>query len=241
MQFNDTSTRKGLIQDCEFWTGIGDGQISGITANLQHFTRLINSRYQQVVTMILDSMDEWDFDDNNKTDFPILTTSLVASQQDYALPVTALKLKRVEVSYDGGTTWARANPIDINEMSHPTDTTSIAGHFSTAAPYYDVQYGSLFLYPIPSANSTNGLKMWVTREVTEFTTSDTTLEPGFDEPFHRMLAIGAALDWAIAKQLENKKDLASLYMEYEARLRPYYSAKNKDRKYVLKPAYVNYN
>ena len=61
MVFNDTTDKKGLIQDCELRTGLGDTAISGNAALLDHFTRLINQRYQGVVTMILDSQDEWDF------------------------------------------------------------------------------------------------------------------------------------------------------------------------------------
>lgn len=241
MQFNPTSGRQGLIQDCEFWTGLGDAQISGVTANLQHFTRLINNRYHQVMTMIISSQDEWDFDDQNYANYPIITTSLVANQQDYVIPTSekVLKIKRVEVSYDG-TNWYRANPIDINEIATSTSTTAIASGFNQAAPLYDIQYDSIFLYPIPTANSASGLKVWTTREIVEFVAADTTAQPGFDEPFHRILSIGASLDWAVAKGLANKNDLAALYADYEQRLSAYYGSKQKDRVYILKPQRVEY-
>lgn len=242
MKFNSTSDGQGLIQECEFLTTLGKAQISGDADRLKDFTRLMNARYHQVITMILASQDEWDFDDSNHTDFPILTTDLVADQPDYALAVAEkiLKIKRVEISFDGSN-WYRCNPIDINEISDPTDTTTIANRFSQTEPYYDILYGSIFLYPIPTANSTGGLKLWVTREIDEFTTSDTTQEPGIDEPFHRMLAIGASLDWAITKGLSCKTDLQNLWIEYEMRLRNFYGKKQKDRIMILKASYTNYN
>ena len=242
MQFNDSTNRTGLIQACELMTGIGDAQISSDTVRLQQFTSLINSRYHQIVATILRSQDEWDFDDPNHSNTGFLKTyNLTGSQAYVELPLSdkILKVRRVEVSFDG-TSWKKAEPIDIGEISDATDTTTIAQNFSTASPFYDLVGKYLYLYPIPSANVTNGLKVWVTREIDEFATNDTTQEPGFDEPFHRMLAIGASLDWAVAKGLGNKNDLAAQYNDYEARLMQYYGSKQKDRVYVAKGAYTNY-
>lgn len=243
MEFSNTSTLGGLIQECELLTGLGNTQISGNTTNLKIITRLLNATYHEVVTMILDSQDEWDFDDKNHTDYPILTTSLVASQQDYTLPASlkALKIKRVEITYDGSQ-WYKAEPLDINELGIATDTTTISGNFSTGSPRYDLQNNALFLYPIPSSNVSGGLKIWVSREIDEFTTADTTQEPGFDEPFHRMLAVGASLKYAMAKQLSNRKELIEEYGDYEKRLRGYYGNKQKDRDVIaMQAAYVDYN
>ena len=94
--YSDVTNDSGLIQECEFLTNVGTTGISGNAQRLQDFTRLINSRYHQVVTMILHSQNSWDYDDINHTDFPILTTNLVANQPDYSLPASEkiLKLKR---------------------------------------------------------------------------------------------------------------------------------------------------
>ncbi len=239
MQFSDTTNKSGLIQDCEFLCNTGDAGISGNTTLLKQFTSNINRWYHKVVTMILKAQDDWDFDDTTKTDFPIITTSLVANQQDYGLPVTCLQLKRVEVTYDG-TNWYKAEKMDINERGLATDTTSVGNSFNESEPFYDIVGNSIMLYPIPAANSSNGLKVWITREPTEFVSTDTTDEPGIDEPFHRMLSIGASFDWAVAKQLNIKNDLASLLADYENRLLTYYGKKATDYDTILKPSYINY-
>lgn len=237
MVFSDTTTSSGLIQDITFLTG---ADVNSYT--LADRVRNVNANYHKVVSMILQSQDEWDFDDKNFTDYPILTTSLVANQQDYSFPasVKLLKVKRVEITYDG-INFYKAEPFDINERGLATDAASLSRSFVTTKPYYDIQSNSLFLYPKPASNSTNGLKVWISREIDEFTASDTTQEPAFDEPFHRMLSIGASLDFAVAKGSLNKNDLAALLADYEARLRQYYGSKQTDRNYILKPAFISYD
>lgn len=238
--FSDVSTSQGLVQDITFLTRTDTTQYP-----LADRVRSINSWYHKVVTMILQSQDGWDFDDTNFTDFPILTTPMVASQRDYAIPVSekVLKIKRLDVTYDGNK-YYKAEPIDINEigvgMGNTTDEDAL---FDKTKPVYDLITNSIWLYPLADATDVaNGAELRVTwyREIDEFTASDTTQEPGFDEPFHRMLSIGASLDYALAFGLPNKNDLAALMADYEERLKAYYGKKQLDREYILKPAYQNY-
>lgn len=238
MQFSDTSNLTGLIQECEDLCLTGTAGISGNTTLLKDFTRKINKWYGKVVTMILQSQDEWDFDDSNYTNFPILTNDLVASQQDYSLPTGALKIKRIEVSFDG-VTWKKVEPIDINELGIATDSTSIVNHFNKSEPFYDVQGGSIFLYPIPDANVTGGIKIWISREVDYFTSADTTQEPGFSEAFHEMLALGASYDYCKVRKLAQTTALKNDLLEMEQRLKQYYGDLQKDRNIQLKSAYKN--
>ena len=244
MQFNDTTSRNGLIQSCELWTGLGTSQISGDATALKDFTRLINANYHKIVTMILESIGDWDFDDPNldNTGF-IKTYNLTASTQYVKLPLSdkILKVKRVEVTYDG-VNWYKAEPMDISEYSPATSQSSnLSNDFSQSKPFYDLVGNYIYLYPVPNANVTAGLKLWITREVDEFTTSDTTQEPGFDEPFHEMLSVGASMDYALAKGLSNAGNIAAKLSDYELRLRRYYSDKEQDTKYIMKSAYVDYN
>ena len=237
MQFNDTTNSTGLVQDVTFWTGADTNEYT-----LVDRVRNINAWYHKIVTMILQSQDEWDFDDSNHTDFPILTTDLVASQQDYKLPtsIKMLKIKRLEISYDG-TNWYKGEPFDLSERGSSVATNNLSD-FTSSEPYYDLQNNSVFLYPIPDTNITSGLKMWIQREIDEFTSADTTQEPGFDEPFHRMLSIGASYDWCLANGRGDKATaLGELLVDYETRLRDYYGSKQRDRHIVLTPSYQNYN
>lgn len=239
MQFNDSSTNSGLIQEFEFQTGQNYADVSGVTAKLQEATRLINRYVHRAVGIILRSQDEWDYDDINHSDYPILTTDLEDGQQDYTLPASEkiLKIKRVEINYGSG--WHKAEPFDINERGKATDTTSLAD-FQTSEPFYDMQHNAIFFYPIPTSDVAGGLKIWITREPTEFTTSDTTKEPGIDEEFHSMLAIGAAADWLEALGSPRAPAKRGLYTQYEQRLALHYGKKQDDRQIVIKSAYTDY-
>ena len=239
MNFNDTTNNTGLIQECEDLTQIGAAGISGNTTLLKQFTRRINTWNDKVQTMILEVQDEWDYDDSNHTNFPILTTDLVANQQDYALPTSTLQVKRAEISFDGSK-WYKLAPFDINEMTDDSSTTSIASNFNKTEPYYDLQYGSIFLYPIPDSNVTGGLKLWITRENELFTTADTTQEPGFDRQFHEILALGASYDYCKSKNLPQLGALKNDLLELEQRLRRYYASKQKDRNLTMKSQNINY-
>lgn len=203
--------------------------------------RAINKAIHYVTHLILEAQDEADFDDSNYTDFPIYTTSLVADQQDYALPDKTLKIQRVEISYDG-TTWVKVEPFDIGESSQPTDATSVEGDFSTSKPYYDVRSNSVFFFPIPQTNVTNGLKMWTLREPDEFTKTDTTQEPGFAEAFHPLISYIPALEWLTAKKLnpEKQTQLREWIVNLVATLKTHYGSKNKDRHIELKSGVADY-
>jgi hypothetical protein len=207
----------------------------------------INKWYQYVQSWMLEAQDEWDVDDtNNTTTLATSTTNLVASQQDYALPSNCLKVKRVEVSYDG-TNWYQASPFDINERSGATTTSEIADDFSTTQPYYDLQNNSILLYPIPSANSTAGLKLWYDRSFTDFTyTSEASNElltgtksPGFDANFHDILALGASHEFKYHKSGDNSLMNEILMMKDD--LKRHYSNKQKDRNLIMKSQVLNYD
>lgn len=238
--FNDTSGLTGLIQECEFLTGLGDANISGNTALMKHFTRNINSRYHIVADMILQAEDGWDYSDYNQSDSAeaTLVKNLTANTGyvKLALSDKVLKIRGLEITYDG-TNWYKGTPMNIASSGKPFDSTSIGQRFTKSAPFYYQNGLYVYLYPTPDASVTSGVKIWIAKEITEYTTASTTVEPGFDEPFHKMLAIGASLDWASAKGKENKNDLAAMWADYEGRLKRSYGKKNMDEPLVLKPAY----
>ena len=212
----------------------------------------VNAWYQKVITMILASQDEWDYDDFNKTDYPIVTVALTTNR-DYPMPraFTAtsklLKIKRIDVTYDGST-YYKAEPFDSGEMgSGLGNDTNTDARFDKAEPKYDLLYNAIWLYPkASSADVTAGATMRIEflREPAEFTSAEVTTgtkEPGFDTPFHRIISIGASYDYAMALGLPNTNHLLQLTQDYEARLKQYYGSKDLDRVRQFKSAYIDYN
>ncbi len=150
MQFSDTTNKLGLIQDCEQWCGFPDAGITGDTTTFAQFTRNINAWYHKIVTMILESQDEWDFDDTAHGDYPVLTTPLVADQRDYSIPTTekVLKIKRVDICYDGtGNTCYKAEPIDSGQMGLGLgNDTDVDARFSRTEPATDLVTNTIWIY-----------------------------------------------------------------------------------------------
>lgn len=233
-------------------------ELIGVDTNTYpNANRLINLNlwFQKIVGMILDAQDETDYDDPNKTDYPIYTFSLVAGQRDYSIGQTygILKIKDISVAYDG-VNYFRATPMDLSDndfignapSSATTQNTVIDSNFPKTMPAYDYKFGSIWTYPMATATDVaNGATAIVEffRTPTDFTSSDLTtgtLVPGIDSTFHLMLAYGVAYEYAQAKQLPQVQGIAAVLADYENRLRKQYSSKQLDRKYAMIPEYVCY-
>lgn len=214
----------------------------------------VNNAYHKVASMIFDSQDESDYDDPNYTDFPILTTPLVASQRDYSIPTSekVVSIKNISVSYDG-TNFYKAVPIDWGETQleiAPATSgaeTTIDSYFTKQNPRYDYKYNSIFLYPRASAEDVaNGGKIIIewTREADPFTSGQVTTgtrEPGFDSAFHVLLAYYPAIEWAMAKGKQSLvNNLVPMAQDLEARLRRQYGKKVRDRRMQLTSMTKNY-
>lgn len=197
----------------------------------------INRYYDLATTDILESMDEWDFQGE------IATASLVAGQQEYVLPVDILKIKRIECMIDG-VKWYNVRFMDINEIDIATDTTSITSNFNVSDPRADLMDRSLMLYPIPTANVTGGIRIWY--EKLETLLSADADEPNFSRAFHKLLAIGAAIDYfkKYVGQNDNATKLADARQEYQLvteKMKAMYRRKNQDRAYTMTPYDAGYD
>lgn len=201
--------------------------------------RNINLHYYDVVTDILSTQSNWEWDDTNTTDFPIGTTNLVVAQRDYTLPSNFLKLLRVEV-LDSGGNYQKVTQIDEQQISQGLETFMAGG----GLPIFYREIGnSIELYPSADATATTltaGLKIYYQRTQTEFTTSDASTSPGFAAPFHRILSIGAAYDYAFSKTLPIATPLKQRLDELRQSLREYYSTRNREVKPKLQIKYRNY-
>lgn len=212
--------------------------------------RLISTNrwYHKVTDMIFNSLRDYQHDDLNQSTEVIISKNTVANQEYVALGLTdkILAIKRVEVSYDGST-YYKAEPIVGNIISDSiVDQTAINQNFQTTTPYYEHRGQLLYLYPVPTSSVSSGLKLWVQREAAEFTSGEVstgTKEPGFDEPFHVMIALGMIYDWCSGKRStalrDLKRDVEKELADYELRLRAAYGRKNNDS-LTLKAAYQDY-
>lgn len=229
MQFSDTTTKQGIIQDCEsILFGDNYGQISGDSNLLATFVRNSNRALDKATTLIFDADGRWQWDDTNNTDYPIATTNLVAGQQDYRFNVSHLRIHEVQVK--SGDSWIKLVSLDPRDYRRPLDEI-----FGSGTPtHYDKLADALFLYPNPNYDLSDGLKVFFQREASYFTASDTTKEPGFAKNFHRFISLWACYDYAFAKQLPITKVLRDEIQVMTTELQDFYSTRSKDEHITLK-------
>lgn len=224
MVFSDSTTNQGLIQHMTFLLGIDVNAYP-----IQDRTRNINARYSMVWSMIFESYGGWQFIDDNTSDattgVPYTDTNLVSGTGLYALPSAALTVNGVEVLINSN--WKRLKATTGEQL---LDAGGDSIFPTNSVPdYYMVQGDVIRLLPVPNTSTTSGLRVYFDQGVSEFAYTDTTKTPGFASPFHPMLAVGAALDYAISRGVNKKADLQNLWNDYELRLRKFYSKRWKDR------------
>lgn len=243
LQFNDTTTKNGLIQSCESKVmGSNYGSISSNTELLQTFTRYLNNGLNRFTTKVLNSDTRWQFDDTNRTDFPIGTTDMSDNVNNYELDVSHLKILAVEVKNSAGQ-WVTLEPIDITDMKL---SGSISGFESTKGMprFYDKLGTSIKLYPAPSSTETTlsgGLKVHYQREPSYFTYTDTNKVVGIPSIFHKNIVTYACHEYAIDNLMTDKYKLfENQIMKEELEVEEWYSKRDKDDKPRLTRKIISY-
>lgn len=232
-----TTAKPSIIEDIDWMLGTDSTQYP-----LADKLRNINMNMYDVVTDIIRYNSNWEWDDTNKTDFPIGTTNMVASQKDYALPSNFLKLLRVEVKDSNG------NFQKVTQFDEQQVGVGLSEFMKTdGMPLYYREIGSsIELYPSPASNVTTltaGLKVYYTRTQTEFTNADASVSPGLPANFHRVLSLGVSYDFASVRMTSNPNLITSLKTRLDKMredIKEYYSTRNREVKPKLQARVRNY-
>lgn len=163
-------------------------------------TASANAALNHVSSLILMSDLRWRWDDSNQTDLPIATAALVANQQDYSISSTHLIIERIEVKDSDGN-WHLLNPIDQSELKR--DKFQAMGEYQETSGIpaeYDLIGESIFLYPKPNYSQAASLKVYYARGPHEFSTTDTTEEPGFNSLFHDLIPLTVSYEYVFNKR-----------------------------------------
>jgi hypothetical protein len=209
MQFSDTSGKQGLIQECEFWTNLGDAIISGDTTLLKVFANRINRAYDKVLPLVLSRTDKIKWDDINHTDHPIGTFDITSGISDYQLLVDDNSLSILNItdvmilqsSTSTEYTTLRRMTLDepraLRAMSpNPTDS---------GVPSAFVEKNNTVFFDVkPNYTATAGGKFFFERIPDYFTSADTTQTPGIPAQFHALLALHASKDWLAVNKPESR-------------------------------------
>jgi len=236
MVFSDTITKKGLVEDTDRLVNTDSSSYP-----LADKAAIMNNYLDEVVSLIQNSDGRWEWDDSNQTDLPIGTTTLVDGQPDYNIAGdTFLKIIRVELMNVNGD-YELLTPItdsDVNQSMTEFQKTNGMPKF------YDKIGDSILLYPTPSASLVTlsaGLKVYFQRLPSYFSSGDTTKVPGFNPLFHRILSMGAALDYAISNEMVTKVNiLTNKLAQMQSGLIEAYTSRSRDEQVKLRTRKENY-
>ena len=256
MLWSQTTTLGGLVQDITFLTGLDTNAV-----NKKERARLANRWYYKAAILAWRSDPDWQFDDVNHAvsssdnswtydatfvGLPRATRTLVDDQRIYRLPTNALSIERVEVLRANGD-WIIVTPIEESKINLKISR-EFEGVQIPAIPeflkekgiprYFNLIGANIELFPAPDSSDitvSNGIKIYVSREIKEFDSEDDSTEPGLPEPYHRILSLGASYDIALAKGLENAKLLKIQIDELMFEMQDYYSNRQRYNKKFIKP------
>lgn len=188
----------------------------------------LNNALERIWSLILQADGRWQLDDANQTDFPIATAALVASQQDYTLAVSHLRITRVELKDSSGT-WRQLTPYDQDDYIG-SSLTQLATQ--TGVPIaYDVLGSSVLLWPVPNFSQASSLKIYFGRGPYAFTASDLstgTLKPGFNSVYHDLIALWVAYNYNIVNDPPKAPGLYAEIERREVQIVRDYGSRNKD-------------
>lgn len=209
LAYSDTTAKNGILQECEFWTGLGDGAITGDTTLIKVITARVNAAFDRLVGVLFSTSGDLKWDDNNNTDLPIGTFNITSGQADYTILTDANSLDILNIT--GIRILASANGtqyFDLSEMSgdDPNAQEAMSPYSSyTGVPIQYLKRGNtLFLWPMPNYTATNGAKIYFERNPAYFASTDTTKTAGFPRPFQALLPLYASYDWLITKKPDNQ-------------------------------------
>lgn len=253
--FDSTDKENSLYHHTLFLLGLSESDTTTLPVD-GTFTRSANVWYRTIVNWIWRSQSDWRFDDGNisggasdgnytfdsTAGIPEAVHDLTAGTREYTLPSTARDINRVEVLNSDGD-YQVVRPLDSTQIKRQSISEFLE---EDALPiWYDLVGTVIRLFPGPSATdvtTTNGLKLYLSRDIDPFTPSDTTQKPAFDVAFHPAISYGAAFDFATARGLASKKvDMREGLDQFKKDIEEYYSKRHSDFKKKIRPRRENYD
>jgi len=230
--FSSTSGKNGIIQLIERNLDFPDGTITGSPLLMAQFTGDVNLALDWVYSKIFPVSGTWQFDDSNHTGYPIITGDLVSGQRDYSFVTDdagnlILDIYKVMVKSGSTGAYKEIKPKDQQSESDTlgfTDGLDVGG----VPMYYDKTANGIFLDPVPNYNSDEGLQIFINREGSYFTVSDTTKKAGFSGLFHEYLALRPSYAYANRKQLANAERLKRDMLEMESAIESHFARRERD-------------
>lgn len=224
MVFSDTTTKEnGLIQMYERLLGLGDAGISGDANKLIEATMYFNMANSDIWSDIWNAYGGHHYDSSEQSDLPYADQTLTSGTDVYALPTDSISVKGIEIKDNGGILY-KLNPITLEQIH---EQGLAEGNFQTtdsSPQWYSLIGRTVKLYPGPNYTQSEGFRVLYDREQVKFADSGSdTRTPGFDTPFHPLVAVGAAAIYADIKSLQRTARIEKRWQQGRADVKKFYS------------------
>lgn len=162
-----------------------------------------------------------------------------ANQEAYAMPSDLVKLKRVEITYDG-TNWRKVDMNDDSEVQeHALDATTINQRYTQNAPKGDMFGDSIYLRPIPTSAQAAGLRIWYIARPSLLSTMSSTIQ--IPDEYHGYLVYGVTAE--VATRQGNDSLAAAMFQKWEdgrVKAEKNFAPRSQDHLFGFRPMPVNY-
>lgn len=216
MQYNSHSTGQDIVTMSEKLT-----KSNSTSFPIAEKTLYANEAMRWIWSWIHESYGGWLYDDKNNTDLPEATRTLTSGQEDYTIPTDASFINGVSFKDQGGT-WHALKPVTLEQIQEGGPEAEFYDTDGMPVAYRPI--GNVIkIYPASNFTQSASLKLHYIRDMSAFTTTDTTKTPGFDTAHHEAVPTYMGLQYARINQLQNKDDLEKQWLGYEQRIKQDYS------------------
>jgi len=206
-----------LYSDCLFLCGLDVADTTSFP--LKDFIRSANFTIQKATRKIIKAKNWQHNDFNNATELIDKSINLISGTNKYAILITWLRIGSPVRVKDSTGNWITIKHKERNKM---TDNQLAA----TGTPtHYDKIGNFIYLFPTPNYTSAGSVELQYQTGATELAFNATTTIPGFPVLFHRIVSIGAAIDYCrvnIASRVDGLKEMmkeeeTDMILHYETR------------------------
>jgi hypothetical protein len=211
-------TYDDLILDCEFWTNLGVGVISGDATLKAQFTRLINIRYARTLAKFQLLSTKGGAEDTNYGDQQFSTFNIEEGANSYQFLTdedgnTIQDITGIMLQPESSSDYAPLKRLSLSDENALLVISPNSTQTGTPTGYIE-KNNIVFFDVLPDYDKTGGGKVFYRLVPSYFVAGDTTKAPGFVEAYHRLLSMGAAWDWLLV----NKPEATALITRVEREL-----------------------
>lgn len=196
----------------------------------------INVAMDDALDIAIRSCGIGQYDDTNHPNYPTITTDLNSGQRDYTYTQDGsgnliLDIYKVMVMNPSGV-YEEIPQVDMQTWDN--NESFYDGQNVTGQPTkYDRTGNGIMFDVIPNYDQTDGVKMFINREGSYFTISDTTKKPGIDGRLHEYLVVSPACKYADRNSLNNYATLTNRKLLLEKKIAEVYSKKDRGVRKIL--------